>query len=176
MGERMENKFILDACCGGRMFWFDKEHKNTLYVDNRIAESGHRPQRPNHVVKPDKVMDFRKLDLPDKKFKLVIWDPPHMKTLGKTSDLRKSYGCLNAETWQSDLTRGFKECWRVLDNYGVLIFKWNESEIKVKQVLQLFPETPLFGHPTTNNRRTHWMCFMKIPKAQSPENVSEVRE
>ena len=24
-------KKILDACCGGRMFWFDKKHPNVLY-------------------------------------------------------------------------------------------------------------------------------------------------
>ena len=27
---------ILDACCGSRMFWFDKEHKDTLYMDKRV--------------------------------------------------------------------------------------------------------------------------------------------
>lgn len=158
------NKFILDACCGGRMFWFDKKQPNTLYVDNRIAEKGHRKHRKNHEVRPDIVMDFRKLALPDKSFKLVVWDPPHLKTLGETSDLRKSYGCLVAETWQSDLSRGFKECWRVLEDYGILIFKWNVSEISVKKVLSFFPEAPLFGHPTGSKSKTHWFCFMKIPK------------
>ena len=27
---------ILDACCGSRMFWFDKDHKDTLYMDKRV--------------------------------------------------------------------------------------------------------------------------------------------
>ena len=35
----MEEKFILDACCGGRQFWFDKEHKNVLYVDKRVMKN-----------------------------------------------------------------------------------------------------------------------------------------
>lgn len=26
---------ILDACCGGRMFYFDKDHPNILYIDRR---------------------------------------------------------------------------------------------------------------------------------------------
>jgi len=26
---------ILDACCGSKMFWFDKEHNETCYVDKR---------------------------------------------------------------------------------------------------------------------------------------------
>ena len=38
------------------------------------------------------------------------------------------------ETWQSDLKRGFKECWRVLEDYGTLIFKWSDSEIPFKKM------------------------------------------
>ena len=29
----MDEKFILDVCCGGRMMWFDKNNKDTLYCD-----------------------------------------------------------------------------------------------------------------------------------------------
>lgn len=29
------NKIILDACCGSRMFWFNREHPDVLYVDSR---------------------------------------------------------------------------------------------------------------------------------------------
>lgn len=63
-----------------------------------------------------------------------------------------------------DLKRGFNECWRVLAPYGVLIFKWNEAEIRLKKVVELFPEEPLFGHPIMSKTRTHWLCFMKIPR------------
>ena len=31
-----QQKIILDVCCGGRMFWFDKKNPNALYLDNRI--------------------------------------------------------------------------------------------------------------------------------------------
>ena len=32
----MENgKLILDACCGSRMFWFDKHNPLALFVDKR---------------------------------------------------------------------------------------------------------------------------------------------
>lgn len=31
-------KRILDACCGPRMFWFDKEHPDVLYQDIREFE------------------------------------------------------------------------------------------------------------------------------------------
>ena len=32
------NKRILDVCCGSRMFWFDKENENTIYMDKRQLE------------------------------------------------------------------------------------------------------------------------------------------
>ena len=160
----MKKAFILDACCGNKMFWFNKKHPNTLYIDIRQKQKGLINQRPNFDIKPDKIMDFRNLKFSNKSFKLVVWDPPHMKTLNKTSIMAKKYGCLNAQTWQWDLKKGFKECWRVLDDFGILIFKWSETEISKKEVLTLFPETPLFGHPTNSKSNTHWFCFMKIPK------------
>ena len=160
----MSEKFILDACCSGREFWFNKKHPNTLYIDIRKEESGFLKQRKNFNVQPDKIMDFRDMDFPDKSFKLVVWDPPHMKTLGKTSIFAKRYGCLNAQTYPYDLRKGFEECWRVLEDYGVLIFKWNETEISRKEVLSFFKEKPLFGHPiNSRNNKTHWFCFMNIP-------------
>ena len=30
----MNDKLILDACCGSRMFWFDKAEPHTTYIDN----------------------------------------------------------------------------------------------------------------------------------------------
>lgn len=30
---------ILDACCGSKMFWFDKEHKETVYMDKRTLDT-----------------------------------------------------------------------------------------------------------------------------------------
>lgn len=30
-----KQKRILDVCCGGRMFWFDKNNPDVLFVDNR---------------------------------------------------------------------------------------------------------------------------------------------
>ena len=162
----MKDKFILDACCGGRMFWFDKKCKCVMFGDNRDFEDTLCDGR-KLVIKPDIIMDFRDLKFQNNSFKLVVFDPPHMKTLGQTSMFRKKFGCLNVETWPHDLKQGFKECWRVLDDYGVLIFKWNEAEIKLKTVLALFPEEPLFGHPTRSKSNTHWLTFMKIPKRRS---------
>jgi len=158
------DKFILDACCGGRCFWFNKKHPNTLYIDNRVREEGHDEHRPNHCIQPDLVRDFRDLDFPDKRFKLVVFDPPHIISKPEAYRMVKKYGWLNKETWKEDLKKGFDECWRVLDDYGTLIFKWNETSIKTKEVLGVFGRDPLFGHPTNSKATTHWFTFMKIPE------------
>ena len=160
--KKPKDKKILDVACGGRMFWFDRKHPNVIYVDNR-KEKWVLCDGRKFEVKPDRKMDFRKLKFTDKSFKLVVFDPPHLKVAGQKGWQSKKYGVLG-KNWQKDLTKGFDECWRVLDDYGVLIFKWNEYQIKVGEVLKLFKEKPLFGHPTKRNGMTHWMCFMKLPK------------
>ena len=33
-------KFILDACCGSRMFWFQKNQPNTIFQDIREYNKG----------------------------------------------------------------------------------------------------------------------------------------
>ena len=52
---------ILDACCGSRMFWFQKENKYTTFMDIREEyeelDSGHKIN-----VKPAVIGDFR--DMP----------------------------------------------------------------------------------------------------------------
>lgn len=163
----VSEKYILDACCGGRMFWFNKEHPNTVYVDIRRAERGHIQNgwNPNHCVQPDIVSDFKEMPFPDKSFRLVVFDPPHLirETPSEQSVIYKKYGCLSHATWRTDLREGFIECWRVLADYGILIFKWGECSIKVSEVLSLFPERPLFGHPSGSKNQNHWMVFMKIP-------------
>lgn len=158
----IEGKLILDACCGGRTFWFNKTHPDTLFVDRRVMQPeivGNGKDKRTRKCLPDKVMDFRKLDLPDESFRLVVFDPPHL-FLGKTSYMIKMYGTLE-KTWREDLTAGFSECFRVLKPEGILIFKWNESQILVKDILALTPHKPLFGHPSGKAQKTHWITFMK---------------
>lgn len=159
----MNQKFILDACCGGRTFWFDKEHPNTLYVDKHPRPKGTCKHRPNFCCDPDMVVDFTNMPFEDKSFKLVVFDPPHLLELGKNSVMRIKYGSLRTETWPYEIGKGFEECWRVLDDFGVLVFKWNEAQIPIKKVLSLFSVSPLFGHPTSKHGKTKWFVFMKIP-------------
>lgn len=43
---------------------------------------------------------------------------------------------------------------------GVLVFKWSETQVKVKEVLELTPVPPLFGHISGRKGLTHWLVFM----------------
>lgn len=135
-------KRILDACCGSKMFWFDKNNKNTIYMDNReltdILCDGRTLK-----IKPDVVGDFRNMPFTDDSFYLVVFDPPHLLKIGENSYMAKKYGKLNS-TWKEDIRRGFKECMRVLKTNGTLIFKWNEQQIKLKEILNIIDYKPLF--------------------------------
>ncbi len=148
---------ILDACCGSRMFWFDKQHEDALYMDIREEESilcdGRRL-----IVKPDLVADFREMPFQNESFHMVVFDPPHLVRAGEDSWLSKKYGKLNEATWRMDLMQGFDECMRVLKPNGTLIFKWNEDQISLKEVLECFGHKPLFGDKRS---KTHWLVFMK---------------
>lgn len=154
---------ILDACCGGRQFWFDKENPDVLFADNRIMMPtviGRGKDARTRKCLPDKIMDFRNMDIKNETFRLVVFDPPHL-FLGDNSYMAQSYGALNRHTWKDDLTKGFSECFRVLKDEGILIFKWNEYNVLLKDVLALTPQKPLFGHPSGKAQKTHWICFMK---------------
>ena len=102
------------------------------------------------------------MDIADQTFKLVVFDPPHL-FLGENSYMAQSYGRLDKQTWKEDLSKGFSECFRVLKDEGILIFKWYECDVPLKEVLKLTPYKPLFGHPSGKAQKTHWVCFMKLP-------------
>lgn len=155
-----KDKKILDACCGSRMMWFDKE--NPLVVFNDIRKEEHILCDGRVLkIKPDTQHDFRNLAFEDDSFKLVVFDPPHLNKLGQNTWMAKKYGTLGF-TWQADIKEGFNECMRVLEPFGILIFKWNEIQIKLNDLLSILPQKPLFGHTSGKHGRTIWMAFMKI--------------
>lgn len=153
-------KPILDACCGSRMFWFDKTNKNVLFADNREIQTTLCDGR-SLVISPDIKMDFREMPFPDNSFKIVVFDPPHLIHAGEESWLAKKYGVLPKE-WKPYIKAGFSECMRVLEPYGVLVFKWNDEQIKLSEVLANIDFKPLFGDKRT---KTHWVVFMKAGEA-----------
>ncbi len=155
-------KIILDACCGSRMMWFDKVNPLAVFADQR-TEIHTLCDGRSLVINPDIEMDFTQMPFENESFKLVVFDPPHLKKLGKNTWMAQKYGVL-LPTWETDIKAGFDECMRVLEPFGVLIFKWNETQINLNQVLKVIEKQPLFGHTSGKHGKTIWMCFMKMPE------------
>ena len=159
-----QEKKILDVCCGGRMFWFNKKHPNAIFVDRRVVKPimvGKGRNARKFSCEPDMVMDFRDLKFADNSFNLVVFDPPHYTKAGEKSYMAQKYGTLD-ETWEEDLRKGFAECFRVLKPNGVLIFKWSSFFVPLRKILQLTHVKPLFGHISGKAQKTHWVTFMKL--------------
>lgn len=157
----MNQKIILDPCCGSRMSWFDKNNQLAMFGDIR-TESHTLCDGRALEINPDITIDFRDMPFEDGSFKVVVFDPPHLVNEGKRSWLALKYGVLGND-WKNDLHLGFLECFRVLDDYGVLIFKWNETQIKTSEILKLVDAAPLFGHKSGKSSGTHWITFIKVP-------------
>lgn len=147
---------VLDACCGSRMFWFDKNDERVLFMDKRQLETTLSDGR-KLTVNPDIVGDFTDMPFEDNTFHHVVFDPPHLVKVGDTSWLALKYGKLN-DNWKDELKKGFDECMRVLKPNGTLIFKWNEQQIKLKEILDLFEYKPLYGN---RRAKTHWIAYLK---------------
>lgn len=75
---------ILDACCGAKMFWFDRENPDVVYMDERRLETTLCDGR-TLIIEPDVVGDFRQMPFPDGTFSLVVFDPPHLVKAGAKS-------------------------------------------------------------------------------------------
>ena len=155
----MKKNKILDVACGGKMFYFNKNDERVLFLDKR-SESHILCDGRKFAIEPDILGDFTELPFEDNKFKLIVFDPPHFKSLGEKSWLAKKYGKLPVD-WTVLISKGFRECFRVLDKDGVLIFKWNEAQISIKDVLSCTTHKPLFGHRTMINNKTIWITFIK---------------
>lgn len=156
---------VLDACCGSRMFWFDKQDGRALFIDKRAEEHQLRDSSSvggfrNLTIAPDLVADFTAMPFADGRFSLVVFDPPHLTGNGVSGWMAKKYGKLDGD-WREMIRAGFAECFRVLAPHGTLIFKWNEEDIPVSQILALTPERPLFGNRCGKLNKSHWIVFMK---------------
>lgn len=149
-------KKILDACCGSRMFYFDREDPDVIYADNREIETTLCDGR-KLLIKPDVQMDFRNMPYKDNSFKVVVFDPPHLEHAGTGSWLGLKYGILPTD-WPEYLKAGFDECIRVLEPDGLLVFKWNEDQIPLTKVLKIFDRKPLLGD---QRGKTRWLVFTK---------------
>lgn len=158
---------VLDPCCSVRAMWFDKSDQRAIFGDCRTETvtvtdrtRGNADGTRVLEIAPDVQMDFRAMPFAEGTFALVVFDPPHLVRAGEKSWLAARYGRLGSD-WRDDLRQGFAECFRVLRPDGVLIFKWSEVQIPVRDILALTPERPLFGHRSGKKAKTHWITFMK---------------
>ena len=190
---KKKDKFILDPCCGPKHMWFNKNHPNVIFGDIRREKKGFNWHRKNAEINPDMIIDFRDLPFPDRSFKLVTFDPPHYvsekpKPLqmqigdGTLSEYPRKggvqitvlkYGLLIEEDWKRYLKAGFDECWRVLEDFGVLIFKWSEVSKSYKEVLKVIGKEPLFHHISGKYKKmgTYWAVFMKLPEKYNQQET-----
>jgi SAM-dependent methyltransferase len=149
------------------MMWFDKGYPGLIAGDIRseiltVKDTSHGKRDGTRVlaITPDVVFDFRSMPFADESFSLVAFDPPHLVRAGAASWLAAKYGKLGA-CWRDDLRAGFAECFRVLKTGGTLVFKWNETQVKVREVLELTPYRPLIGNVAGRKNGTHWMVYVK---------------
>lgn len=147
---------ILDACCGSKLFWYDKENKQTTFMDVRKEKFELHSKKIN--VNPDVIGDFRDMPFQNESFDLVVFDPPHLLHVGHNSIMKAQYGKLNEDSWIEDISKGFDECMRVLKPTGTLVFKWSDCQIHVKEVLANINYKPIFGD---QRGKTRWMVFVK---------------
>lgn len=156
---------MLDVACGSKMFWFDRADDRAIFVDKRklkveLKDKSSVGGKRILIIDPDLQCDFTNLPFQNESFPLVVFDPPHLLRNGKNGWLAKKYGNLGVD-WREDIRRGFAECFRVLKLHGTLIFKWNEWEIPLKEILLLTAARPLFGNKCGRQAKTHWIVFQK---------------
>ena len=95
------DKKILDATCGSRTIWFDKNHPAAVYCDKRteaisgVWKSTNRQSERQCVIAPDIQCDFTDLPFEDSTFALVVFDPPHLKSVGENAWMAKKLSLIH---------------------------------------------------------------------------------
>lgn len=129
---------ILDACCGSRMFWHEKELSFVDYQDNRSLSTTLCDGRKLEI-KPSLMGDVTDMFyIKDGTYDMVVFDPPHLKNGGDNAWIILKYGKL-PEEWK-------------------LFMKWNSEQIPFAEVVKLSPYKPIFGD---KRAKTRWTVFVR---------------
>lgn len=144
---------ILDLSAGRRAIWFDKNYKDTTFVDIR-------PE-----VAPTLVADSRTLPLPDAAYDLIVFDPPHVNVSAR-AHMSQQYGHHTTEEIRELIRRTGEEAHRVTRFDALMALKWNDHDQKLDTILALLlPWEPLFGHKvamqTKHASATSWVLLRR---------------
>jgi SAM-dependent methyltransferase len=175
---------ILDATCGARGIWYQKNHPFVTFMDKRNgtfkAQCKRNGIRTMSVkVNPDLIGDWTKeLPFEDGHFDMVVFDPPHIvrKNQVHPGILENQYGYLKKDTFRTDLQKGFVELFRILKDNGILILKWADHDFNLQDLLKLVPYPPMFGTRTGQKNKTHWVLFIKHRIDENLSNYSPDQE
>lgn len=164
---------ILDATCGNRGIWYQKNHPFVTFMDVRNGNYDTRADNPNMSykgrritrVKPDVVSEWKDAPFPNESFDMIVFDPPHilMDRNKQPPILASRYGFLYKDNYKQVLKEGIKKLFNILKPEGIFILKWSETSAPVDDIIKLCPYSPLFGSNTKSKGHTEhfWVLFIK---------------
>ena len=165
---------ILDATCGTKDMWYQKNHPYVIFMDKRKGTFYYKypnsPKKVEYHVEPDVVSEWKDAPFPDNYFDMIVFDPPHIIQNSTKGSMPTKYTILNPNNWQMVLKEGIKKLFDILKPDGIFIFKWCETEkfphpVSIDNVLKLFPYKPLFGSNSKSKRKNsaniYWIVFLK---------------
>jgi len=188
-----ESATILDATAGNRMMWRTKEDSRILWIDIE----------PDLTITPDILLDCTDTKFEEKRFNLIVFDPPHIvggrkygsvfSTPNMTEQGKKwrpgrsvpaYYGSDKYQTRNellSFITKAEKEFYRILSDNGVLFIKWNEVTIPLEEILGIFSKWKIMIKIPVKKIKnedtfTYWLLLMKdIANPLISESINIIR-
>ena len=163
---------ILDATCGSRGIWYQKNHPFVTFMDERngvfstvLSKNLKFKNRRRYKINPDIISEWKDAPFPDNYFDMVIFDPPHMiiERGKKPPNMSVPYGILYKDNYKRVLKDGMAKLFDILKPEGIFILKWCENSAPVDEIIKLAPYPPLFGSNTKSKGHTQnfWILFLK---------------